>query len=626
MKQLFALLGRLLRFAFRPLVALASSLALRFSSDAARRRRRARRLAAQLVSELARLGFTRKIVTDGRRRRGRVRRQRVTFEQPLLMTADELWCPVDLPRLPTGVTTDDLRDEVTLRSLQDRTDCSVRIDYLANGKLCYVVRYGGAAFPSQFTINQVEFPEGAGPLAIPAGVNADADQVFIDLDEVVHLLIAGATGNGKTVLLNAALTSLINRNTADDLELWLVDLKQTEFNLYRPLLSKKGESIVRALAVEPEEAIDLLDRAMREINRRNQLMAQHNATSLDDLVQSTGVRLRKVVIVLDEFAQLTLNTSKLGKQSIGKIAENLLTRIAALGRSAGFRIVIATQMVQSAVVSSLIRANFENRLAFSTADWRQSQLVIESSEADGLPKGRAVMRVKGVTTMVQTALITSRQVRIEVDRVAHFGPNGAWGEDLELARFVRDAKLLISVGCQQFAGEVARSKVLALDGVRGVISFDRFNEVCQRLERDGVLEPGRSNKPRRVSKGFFNRPGLLDNLYGLPVETFDPPTGELPSPATGPTMHLPPGPPWSSTAAVGEHQEAEQGESTKQESAVRGAQAPAPLQESTELAEEADPPPPSWWGQIDPAAAAAAPAPARARPRVARGRKGARRR
>lgn len=511
---------RLLAVLFRPLAGLVSTyvnrLLARMGGELATRRRRAQRAARLLISELVRLGFSRKIVTG--HRRGKVRHQRIRFEEPLLMTADELWCPIDHASIPTGRTTDELRDESVLRSLTDRTDCAVRIDYLANGKMCYVVRYGGAAFPDTFSINGVEFPENAPSLSIPAGVNADGDQTFIDLDDVVHLLIAGATGNGKTVFVHAALTSLINRNTAEDLELWLVDLKQTEFSLYRSLWSKRGDGIVQMLAVEPEDAIDLLDRAQKEIDRRNALMVSFGCNSLEDLNRSAGVRLRKVVIVIDEFAQLTLNTTRLGKQSIGKIAENRITRVASLGRSAGFRIIIATQMVQSAVVSSLIRANFENRVAFSTADWRQSQLIVESSEADGLPKGRAVLKVKGGTQMVQTALISGRQVKIEVERVAKFGPDGAWGEQEELARFARDAKLIISAACQHLAGELARSKLLALDGVRGVISQDRFNEVCARLERDGVLEPGGPRRPRRVARAFFNRGGLLDTLYGRTVE------------------------------------------------------------------------------------------------------------
>ena len=587
MGKLIYLIKRLLLVSLIPL----QDLMHQMGGDKAKQRRRAQKLAHQMISELTRLGFSRTLPSTGRGRKGRRKRQRVAFEQPLLMTSDELWCPVDLARLPTGVKTDDLRDESVLRSLMDRADCSVRIDYLANGKLCYVIRHGGAQFPDVFSINKVEFAPELGPLALPIGVNADGDQQFLDLDDCIHLLIAGATGGGKTTLQHTWITSLMNRNMPEDLELWLIDLKQTEFSLYRGLVKKKREDgIVREIAVEPEAAVDLLDRALKEINRRNALMVQHGATSLGDLAQM-GMRLPKVVLFVDEFAQLTLNTSKLGKQSIGKISENFLTRIAALGRSAGFRIIISTQMVNSAVVSSLIRANFENRGAFSTADWRQSQLIVESSEADGIPKGRAIFRVKGQTIMTQTPLITPRQVRIEVERVAQFGPDGAWGKDLELARFVKDAKLLIEAASQNFDGAMARNKIMALDGIRGVIGYDRFNEVAARLERDGVLEAGGPRKPRRVARGFMGRLSLLDSLYGLDGAA-EPPTVVATVEPKNDNGRL-------AESTVGAHQDATNAPEPTVSVTVYGKGNPAPPCTAT----DDDPPIPRWWSQIDPSAA-----------------------
>lgn len=592
-----------------------------FTSESARRRRRANTLARQMLSELSRLGFSRKIVI-GSGKRSRTKRQRVVFEQPLLMTIDELWCPIHHAKLPTGVSILDITNEEVIKSLEERIDCSVRVDHLANGKLCYVVRYGGAQFPEKITLNQIDWPADAPQLALPVGVNADGDHTFIDLDDVIHLLVAGATGNGKTVFGHAAISSLITRNAADELELWLIDLKQTEFNLYRPLWSKKGDGIVKSLASEPLEAIDILERAYREINRRNQLMAQFGATNFEDLMLSSGIRLPKVVIMIDEFAQLTLDTNKFGKQTIGGIAKNLITRIAALGRSAGFRIIIATQMVNADVISSLILSNFENRLAFSTATWRQSQMIVETSEAEALPRGRAVLRVKGVTTMVQTPFVTPQQVRIEVARVAEHGPSG-WGEDRELVRFAKDARLLITVASQQFAGELPRNKMLASDGIKGVISFDRFNEVCRRLELDGIIEAGGPRKARRVSRGFLNRPSLVDSFYGVDNgATVDPPPTEGPTEKRKNDYGGPP------PDTVGKHQEATEPEPDTVGDTVYGVE--PSLRETPDREDDPEPPPPSWWHRIDPSAAPpAAPAPAelptdrpQRRPRIAKPNKG----
>jgi hypothetical protein len=122
--------------------------------------------------------------------------------------------------------------------------------------------------------------------------------------------------------------------------------------------------------------------------------------------------------------------------------------------------------------------------------------------------------------MLQTCLITPRQVRIEVDRVSEFGPDGAWGEDAELHRFVREAKIILTAACQHYAGDMARSKILQLDGVKNVIGQERFNEIAQRLERDGIVEAGGPRKPRRVARAFFGRPQLIEQFYGaVTVET-----------------------------------------------------------------------------------------------------------
>lgn len=480
-------------------------------SEAAQRRRQAQKLASTMLAEFGRLGFTKKVYTGGKRKR--VTRQRVQFDYPLLMTRDELWCPIDLRRLPTGVRTDDLRDEAVLRSLEDRLHASVRPDYLANGKLCFVIRLGGSKFPEKIGISAFQEVPGLPDLAFALGVAGDGEQHWGDLADYKHLLIIGATGGGKTTFIHNLLYWLINRHDGDTLELWLGDLKAgAELGRYDALKTDGG--IVRHLEFEPERVVEMLHNAVREIERRNNLMRAHQASNLADLNHLTGERMRRVVIVIDEIAMLMLDRAKIGKFSIGSWAENLMTRIASLGRSAGVHLVIATQMINSQVLSGLILANFETRIAFSCADWRKSQLAIETSEADGLPVGRAILRHEGRTYEYQTPLITPQQTRLEIQRVQRYGPTGGLAADQAAIAFLRDAKLLLQIASTELNGSFSRNKLLGNSAVRGVISHERYNEIARRLEKDGVLEPGRSNKPRRVALGYLNRPQLLDVLYG----------------------------------------------------------------------------------------------------------------
>jgi hypothetical protein len=483
------------------------------SGEAAARRRRARRLAKAMQSEFSRLGFVRTTVTG--KKRNKVRRQRIKFDSPLLLTQDELWCPIKPGALPTGITSDDLRAEETVRALEDRLNTGVCVDSLPTHRLVFVVRLGGSTFPEKFSLNNAEIPPDAPQLAVPLGVDCYGDQVIGDLVAFKHLLIAGATGGGKTTLYHSIITTLISRNNADSLELWLIDMKRTEFSLYRPLMGKKGETgIVRHIAVDPDDAVDLLGRAYKEIVQRNQHMERMGVTSIGDLEQSTGQRLKRLVLLVDEFAILTTDSTRVGKQTVGSWSKLLMTRIAALGRSAGVSILIATQMVKKEVIDGMISANFENRIAFSCATWRESNLVISSSDAVGLPDGRAILRVEGRTKEVQTCFVTPGQVKLEIARVAEFGPDGGLGDE-DTRRFVRDAKLLLSSACAQLGGDFPRAKLLALDGIRGVITYEAFDEIARRLERDGVLEAGGPRRPRRVSRAFFGRPNLLDQFYGI---------------------------------------------------------------------------------------------------------------
>lgn len=502
-----------LRLVRKPLGRALGRFSLRIGGEDAKRRKHAQQLAGTMLHELTRLGFVSRSATTKKRRGKRIK---VRWEYPLLMTHDELWCPVDLRNLPANVTTNALREPDIIQSLEDRCNAAVRADYLPNGKLCFVVRMRGAKFPEKFSINSFKMEPEAPMLAFPLGMDHDGEHAAGDLAELKHLLVVGATGGGKTTFLHAMLYFLITRNSEQDLELWLIDMKNgAELGRYDALLNGKSNpgGMVRHLAYEPDKAIDVLNLALKEIQRRNDLMRRHSASNLDDLGHLSGQRLRRIVVVVDEIAMLMLNRDKIGKYSVGSWAENLMTKIASLGRSAGVHLVIASQMIQKDVLSGMILANFENRVAFSCADWRKSQLAIETSDADGLPVGRAIFRREGKTYEHQTCLITPQQTRLEIERIRRHGPSGGLGQNEEANQFTRDAKLLLSIACERLGGEFSRAKLLSEDGVRGVITQERFNDVARRLEQDGVLDPARSRQARRVARGYFNRPHLLDLLY-----------------------------------------------------------------------------------------------------------------
>ncbi len=503
--------------------------------DRAKRKRRAQRLAGMMLSEFSRLGFTRKVGT-----KKRMRRQRVEFDYPLLLTRDELWCPLKLSKLPTGVRTPDLQQETILQSLEDRLGCSVRVDYLANKKLCFIVRIRGASFPERFPIASATLPADAPPFVFPIGMGEDGEQRWLDLARLPHLLVVGPTNKGKSTLVHNMLTTWVSRNGPEDVEIWLADHKGgVELNRYESLGTGRGKTgIIRRFSYKPVETIAMLQTALEELERRLEILRRHNCSDLIDLGRTTGVHLRPIAIVIDEIFFLMLNKERIdpdigkgkrGGYTVREWAEQLFAKIASAGRAPGVHLVIATQKIGKDVLTSTITANFESRIVFGTATMYESIYLLGDSSSVGLPKGRVIFRTEGgELSEYQTPWISPDQTRLIISRIARYGPDGGLGRADEARRFRDDAKLLLKVSCEQFEGEFSIRKMYQHQYVKGAVGKDRVEEIAQRMERDGVLEPGGPRKPRRVSKAFFNRVHLLDTLYGPDEEEASSPPDEPP--------------------------------------------------------------------------------------------------
>lgn len=518
------LITRIWRAIWSFFVAVSRDLRLRLGGDQARRERRARSLVAQLGHELHRQGFSRRIATGGRRRR-KVRMQRVRFICPLLLTREELWCPIDLRNLPQGVQTNDFREENVLTSIEDRLKVGVRLDTLATGQLCFVLKIAGALFPEVYGINNVRIPADAPPLALPLGLDGEGQQQWVNLASMPHLLIVGPTGKGKSVFVHAMLTTWISRNTSRDIEIWLADHKGgVELNRYKVLMGSRGRpGIVRRLSYRPDETIDMLQAALKELERRNEILRSADCSDLADYARNTGQYLRPIAVVIDEIFFLMLNKEKIdpepgkktGGLTIAQWAEHLFAKIASAGRAAGIHLVIATQRTGKDVLTPLITANFETRIVFGMADMYQSIYVLGSADARGLPVGRIMMRAEGGGLReLQAPLIKPDQTRLLIDRICRYGIDGGLGKSDEARRFCEDAKLLLAVACEAFEGKFSVHGIFGHERVKGAVLQDRVEEIARRLQKDGVLLSGGPRKARRVAQAFFGRPELLDAMYG----------------------------------------------------------------------------------------------------------------
>jgi len=215
----------------------------------------------------------------------------------------------------------------------------------------------------------------ASPLRLPLGQTVSGEPLVADLTAMPHLLIAGATGSGKSVALNAILVSLLCTCTPDDLRLILIDPKRVELTPYNGI-----PHLWTPVVVEIEKVPRVLQEAMREMERRYRVFAAVGARHIADYnrrAEERGEpRMPYLVIVVDELADLMITAPE--------ETERRITRLAQMARATGIHLVIATQRPSVDVVTGLIKANFPARIAFAVASSVDSRVILDMPGAETL--------------------------------------------------------------------------------------------------------------------------------------------------------------------------------------------------------------------------------------------------
>src|SRR3954463_1654732 len=209
-------------------------------------------------------------------------------------------------------------------------------------------------------------------LGIAIGKDISGTPLVADLDKMPHLLVAGQTGSGKSVMINAILTSLLYRNSPSDLKLILVDPKQVEMKPYDDI-----PHLLTPVITEPEKCISALKWAVAEMERRYRALAdvsKRNIGEYNNLKKEEGMPY--IVIVIDELADLMMMAAR--------DVEALIVRIAQKARAVGIHLILATQRPSVDVITGLIKANVPARIAFTTASQVDSRTIIDQMGAEKL--------------------------------------------------------------------------------------------------------------------------------------------------------------------------------------------------------------------------------------------------
>ncbi len=209
-------------------------------------------------------------------------------------------------------------------------------------------------------------------LGFVIGKDIAGKSVVTDLKRMPHMLIAGQTGSGKSVMINTFITSLLYRNTPSDLKLILVDPKQVELTLYNDI-----PHLLTPVINEPEKCISALKWAVAEMERRLRTMAEVGKRDIDQYnLASPEATMPYIVIVIDELADLMMMAAR--------DVEALIVRLAQKSRAAGIHLVIATQRPSVDVITGLIKANVPSRIAFTVNSQVDSRTIIDQAGAEKL--------------------------------------------------------------------------------------------------------------------------------------------------------------------------------------------------------------------------------------------------
>ncbi len=357
------------------------------------------------------------------------------------------------------------------------------------------------------------------PLAFAIGKDIAGDAVVGELNKMPHLLVAGQTGSGKSVMINTLLTSLLYRNSPSEMKLILVDPKQVEMAPYEDI-----PHLLTPIITEPEKTISALKWAVNEMERRYKLLAAEKIRDIktyNKKIQQAGTKIAVadedgnvqqhedgtmpyIVIVIDEMADLMM----VAKRDV----EALIVRIAQKARAVGIHLVLATQRPSVDVITGLIKANVPARIAFTVASQIDSMTILDQAGAEKL-LGQGDMLFKTTTTpkpkRIQGAWVTDDEVSKITDHlrmqsapqyndeiisqpvqlngkggvVMDFdGPEG--GDDM-----FKDAVRAVIEGRKASTSYLQR---------RLRIGYSRAARIIEEMEEQGIIGPADGSRPREV--------------------------------------------------------------------------------------------------------------------------------
>lgn len=362
-------------------------------------------------------------------------------------------------------------------------------------------------------VESEEFHANKSPIAFAAGKDIAGKVMIADIAKMPHLLIAGATGSGKSVCINTIIMSILYRADPEDVKLIMIDPKVVELSVYNGI-----PHLFIPVVTDPKKAAGALHWAVAEMTDRYQKFAEYGVRDLKGYNQKIeGIKdiddpdkpkkMPQIVIIVDELADLMMVAP-------GDV-EDAICRLAQLARAAGIHLVIATQRPSVNVITGLIKANMPSRIAFSVTSGVDSRTILDMNGAEKLlGKGDMLYYPQGLQKplRVQGAFVSDKEVSDVVEFLKEHNEGEGYSSDIE--ERMNNISVSTSTGADAASGDGNDRDAYFLDAAKLLIDkdkgsigmiqryfkvgFNRAARIMDQLEEAGVVGPDEGTKPRQV--------------------------------------------------------------------------------------------------------------------------------
>lgn len=338
-----------------------------------------------------------------------------------------------------------------------------------------------------------KFTKRSSLLTMSLGKDIYGNPIVEDLSRMPHLLVAGTTGSGKSVAINAMIMSILYKAKPSEVKMLMIDPKLLELSIYEGI-----PHLISHVITNPKEASEALKKMLLEMERRYRLIAEQGARNIDMYNASVveEEKLSYIVVIIDELADLMFTAAK--------NVEDSIVRLAQMARASGIHLIVATQRPSVDVITGIIKANFPSRIAFMVSSKVDSRTILDTHGAEKLlGRGDMLLLSPGARIMrVHGAFVKESEIKAVTDFVKSQGaPDYSLFDDLvadeavksESATEDRDEVYKEVIKYAQTVGEVSISSIQR----RFKIGYNRAARIMEMMEEDGLVgAPKGAGKPR----------------------------------------------------------------------------------------------------------------------------------